>query len=114
MTGLHPPAHPVTPHQAGSGCADPSSALQGRVQRTPRKSPGLLSRPLQGGSAQHELSLGKGNIIPGAALVPQTVKNLPVGWESWEDHLEEGMVTHSNILAWRILQSTGSQRVRHD
>ena len=35
---------------------------------------------------------------------------------------EEGMATHSNILAWRIpwteepgrLQSTGSQRVRHD
>ena len=36
--------------------------------------------------------------------------------------LEEGMVTHSNILAWRItwtedfggLQSMGSQRVGHD
>jgi len=40
----------------------------------------------------------------------------------WEDSLEEGMATHSNILAWRIpwteepggLQSRGSQRVRHD
>ena len=39
----------------------------------------------------------------------------------WEDPLEEGMVTHSSILAWRIpwteepggLQSLGSQRVRH-
>ena len=39
-----------------------------------------------------------------------------------EDLLEEGMVTHSNILAWRIpwteepggLQSMGSQRVKHD
>ena len=39
-----------------------------------------------------------------------------------EDPLEEGMATHSSILAWRIpqteepgrLQSTGSQRVRHD
>ena len=38
-----------------------------------------------------------------------------------EDPLEEGMATHSSILAWRILwteelselQSTGSQRVRH-
>ena len=37
-----------------------------------------------------------------------------------EDPLEEGMVTHSSILAWRIqrteesgrLQSMGSQRVR--
>ena len=40
----------------------------------------------------------------------------------WEDPLEEGMATHSNIVAWRIpwteepgkLQSLGSQRVRHD
>ena len=40
----------------------------------------------------------------------------------WEDLLEEGMATHSSVLAWRIpwteepggLQSMGSQRVRHD
>ena len=40
----------------------------------------------------------------------------------WEDPLEEGMVTYSSVLAWRIpwteepggLQSMGSQRVRHD
>ena len=39
-----------------------------------------------------------------------------------EDALEEDMVTHSSILAWRIpwteepgrLQSLGSQRVSHD
>ena len=39
-----------------------------------------------------------------------------------EDPLEEGMATHSNILAWRIpwteepggLQSIGSQRVKHN
>ena len=39
-----------------------------------------------------------------------------------EDPLEEGMATHSSILAWRIprtvepggLQSMGSHRVRHD
>ena len=41
---------------------------------------------------------------------------------SWEDPLEEVMVTHSSILAWRIpwteepggLQSMGSQRVKHN
>ena len=58
----------------------------------------------------------------------QTVKNLPATQETWieslgwEDPLEKGMATHSNILAWRIprtegtgeLQSMGSQRVRHD
>ena len=39
-----------------------------------------------------------------------------------EDSLEEGMATHSSILAWRIpgmgepgaLRSMGSHRVRHD
>ena len=39
-----------------------------------------------------------------------------------EDPLEKGMATHTNILAWRIprteepgeLESTGSQRARHD
>ena len=40
----------------------------------------------------------------------------------WEGPLEEGMATHSSILAWRIpwteepggLQSMGPQRVRHN
>ena len=64
----------------------------------------------------------------GASLVAQTVKNLPAMRELWvqslgrEDPLEEGMVTHSSIPAWRIaqteepgrLQSMGSQTVGHD
>ena len=63
-----------------------------------------------------------------ASLVAQKVKNLPAIWEtwvrnlSWEDPLEEGMATHSSILAWSIpwteepggLESIGLQRVRHD
>ena len=63
-----------------------------------------------------------------ASLVAQTVKNPPAVWETWvrslgwKDPLEEGMATHSSILAWRILwtegpgglPSMGSQRVRHD
>ena len=40
----------------------------------------------------------------------------------WEDPLEEGMATHSSVLAWRIpwteepggRQSMGSERVGHD
>ena len=57
----------------------------------------------------------------------QTVKNPPAMRETWvrslgwEDPLEKGMATHSNVLAWRIpwtegpggLQSMGLQRVRH-
>ena len=44
----------------------------------------------------------------GASLVAQTVKNPPAMWKTWvrsmdwEDPLEEGMATHSSILAWRI------------
>ena len=43
-----------------------------------------------------------------ASLVAQAVKNPPAMWETWvwslgwEDALEEGMATHSSILAWRI------------
>ena len=63
-----------------------------------------------------------------ASLVAQRVKTLPAMWETWvqslgwEDPLEEGVATHSSILAWRIpwteepggLQSMGSHRVGHD
>ena len=59
-----------------------------------------------------------------ASLVGQMVKNLPAMLETWvwslgwEDPLEEGMETHSNILAWREepggLQPMGLQRVRQD
>ena len=58
----------------------------------------------------------------------QPVKNSPAMQETqvqslgWEDPLEKGMATLSNILAWRVpwteepggLQSSGSQRVGHD
>ena len=60
-----------------------------------------------------------------ASLVAQTVKNQLAMQETWvrfwgwKDPLEEGMATHSSILAWRIpwtevpdrLQSMRSQRV---
>ena len=62
------------------------------------------------------------------ALVAQNLPAVQEKQETWvrslsrEDPLEEGMATHSNILAWRIpwtkeagrLQSIGLQRVRHD
>ena len=43
-----------------------------------------------------------------ASLVAQLVKNPPAMWETWvrslgwEDPLEKGKATHSDILAWRI------------
>ena len=60
--------------------------------------------------------------------VAQMVKNLPAMQETriqtlgWEDLLEKGMATHSNLLAWRIpwteelggIHSMRSPRVGHD
>ena len=43
-----------------------------------------------------------------ASLVAQMVKNLPTMQKTWvrslglEDPLEEGVATHSNVIAWRI------------
>ena len=53
---------------------------------------------------------------------PLAIQETGVWSLGWEDTLEKGMATHSNILAWRIpwteepggLQSIGSQRVGHD
>ena len=49
-----------------------------------------------------------------------TIKNLQFWSLGWQDHLEEGMATHSSLLAWRILwteepvgqHSTGLQKSR--
>ena len=49
-----------------------------------------------------------------ASLVAQMVKNPPAMWETWvqslgwEDPLEEGMATHSSILACRIPMGRGA------
>ena len=49
-----------------------------------------------------------------ASLVPQIIKNTPTMRENWvqflgwEDPLEEGMATHSSILAWRIPMDSGA------
>ena len=46
-----------------------------------------------------------------SSVVAQMVRNLPAMQETqdqslgWEDPLEEGMITHSSILAWRIPQT---------
>ena len=51
---------------------------------------------------------------PLASLVTQIVENSPAMWETWvrflawEDPLEEGMATHSSILAWRIPMDRGA------
>ena len=59
----------------------------------------------------------------GVSLVAPMIKNLPAMCQiqvqplGREDLLEEGMATHSSILAWRIHDrgepSMGLQRVKH-
>ena len=52
----------------------------------------------------------------GASPVAQLVKNLPemrdtwVQSLGWENALEEGVATHSSILAWRIPMDRGAWR----
>ena len=61
--------------------------------------------------------------FPGGSVVkiPPAMQETQVRVLGWEDPLEEGMATHSSILAWRIprtepgrLQFMRSQRVGHD
>ena len=82
--------------------------------------PGLVRSPGEG--------IGNPLQYSWASLVAQMVKYLPAmqhTWVqslSWEDPLQEGMATHSSILAWEIpwtenpggLQSIRSQRIGHD
>ena len=44
------------------------------------------------------------------SLVTQTVKTLPAMQDIWvqKNHLEEGMATHSSILAWNIPMGRGA------
>ena len=84
----------------------------------PGSNPGSGSSPAEG--------IGYPLQYSWASLVAQMVKNLPAMLETWarslgwENPLEEGMATHSSILAWRIpwteepgrLQSTESQSQR--
>ena len=60
-----------------------------------------------------ESDMTEGQIL-WASLVAQTVKNPPAMQENWiqslgwEDPLEEGMATYSNILIWRISMDKGA------
>ena len=51
-----------------------------------------------------------------ASLMAQCVKNLPAMQETWvrslgwQDPLEEGVATHSSILAWRLPMDRGAWR----
>ena len=95
---------------------DISSLMSCKGQRPPNSPP------------PKNCSISSSPVLWGAPQAALAVKNPPATRETWvwsldwEDPLEEGMATHSSILAWRIpwtaepggLQSMGSQRVRRD
>ena len=98
-----------------------SAGKESTCKNLPDLNPGSRSSPGEG--------LGYPFHYSWASLVAQMVKkSLPAVWEpwvqslGWEDPLEEGMATHSSILAWRMptdrgagrLQSMGLQRIRRD
>ena len=52
-----------------------------------------------------------------AGKEPTAMQEIKIQSLGWEDPLEKGLATHSNILVWKIpwtSQSMGSQRVGHD
>ena len=67
---------------------------------------------------EDSLENGQGHPVPysWASLVAQIVKNSPAMLETWvqsldwEDPLEEGMATHSSILAWNTLAWNSMER----
>ena len=75
----------------------------------------MPSGPALGYADSLSLGVGLALVLSGslgyswASLVAQLIKNLPAMWETretwlqslgWEDPLEKGKATHSNILAW--------------
>ena len=100
----------------GSSTAKESACNAG----DPSSIPGLGRSPGEGNGYLLQYCL--------ASLVAQSVRTLPVMWETpvqflgWEDPLEKEMATHSSIFHWRIsqteepggLQCMGSQSVGHD
>ena len=49
----------------------------------------------------HQLSL-RASLVAQTVKKPSTIQETWVQFLVWEDSLEEGMATHSSILAWRI------------
>ena len=74
----------------------------------------VVSDSLRPHESQQYVKLNKLELMCGASLIAQLVKNSPAMQETpsqslgWEDPLEKGQATHSSILAWRI------RRVGHE
>ena len=89
-----------------------ASLVTWTVKNTPamQENPGLIS----GSGRSPGDGVGYLLMYSWASLETQTVKNLPAMQETWvpslgwEDPLEEGMASHSSILAWRMPMDRGA------
>ena len=97
--------------------------LYTRQKQTHRYKKLMITKGERRGGINQEfgINISKLLYIKQASLRAQLVKNSPAMRETWvqslgwEDPLEKGKATHSNVLAWRspwTVQSMGSQRVR--
>ena len=81
--------------------------------RLNRSTAGTLRQPPDRSGGGNALCMLVANL--GVSLVAQVVKNPLAMWETWvrslglEDALEEGMATHSSVLAWRIPMDRGAR-----
>ena len=90
----------------------PQWSLVAQLIKNPRGSiPGCRSSPGEG--------LGYPLHYSWASLVAQMVKKSPPAVQEtwvqslgWEEPLEEGMATHSSILAWRMPMDRGAGRLQ--
>ena len=99
----------------------------GHAQKASRP-PGALAATLWTGYQELKLDLGidmpnsSSHLAESTFIDRASSVEMQVWSQGGEDPLEEGMATHSSILAWRIpwteepgrLQPVGSQRVRHN
>ena len=82
----------------------------------------MVRLSLNSGTCESDVEKGFPGGTSGKEPICQCRRCKTRGFDPWKDPLEEGMATHSSILAWRIpwteepggLQSTGSQRVGRD
>ena len=111
-----PPASESFPMSQIFAWGGQSTGVSALASFPPKKSQGLYIVVYVNPRASQVALVGKNT--------PASKEDIAMGVQSlgWEDPLEEGMATHSSILAWRIpwtegpgeLQSMGLQRVRKD
>ena len=70
------------------------------MQETPFGFPGLVRSPGEG--TGYPLQHSWASLVAQMVKNPSAMQETQVQFLGWKDPLEEGMATHSSILAWRL------------